>query len=482
MDDSGRSATTGSSDLGGGATSPKTGEPIGVCEVESVGATAGENQSQALSLIERLALADPETRSAFYRTLSEPELHLIPHLWRLWARPAQLEPQCAWSIWLLLTGRGFGKTRTGSEQVRKWATGQVPLRIGLVGRTAADVRDTMLNSKAGLLNIGPIWERPKWEPSKRLLTWPNGSIAHTYSADEPAQLRGPEHHKVWGDEYAEWNAETWENLQFGLRLDCEGGPQVVLTSTPKPKHYLKDLLDQAALDPSIVLTRGSSYDNRSNLSPVWFSRLIKRYEGTALGMQEIEGRLIDQHPNALWTRDSIERWYGSVAIDALERIVVAVDPSVGDPTTAKNPNHIAEAGIVVAGSLGDRLFILEDCTTRGAPHEWLGAAVQAYWRWSADALVGEINNGGKLIEELLRTVPGGANVHFKAVRASDGKRTRAEPLSGLYRQGRVHHCRRLGDLEDQMVNWVPGMKSPDRLDALVWAGTELALGTGFDFV
>ncbi|MDI9846554.1 terminase family protein [Rhodoblastus sp. 17X3] len=391
--------------------------------------------------------------------------------WASKARPQQLPPpDDEWTTWLILAGRGFGKTRTGSEWVRSIAEAGKVHRIALVGPTAGDVRDTMVEGESGILSICPDWNRPTYEPSKRRLTWPNGCIATMFSSEEPERLRGPQHGAAWADELAAWRnvEETWSMLQFGLRLGER--PRQVVTTTPKPLKIIKQLVAQDGQD--VRVTRGSTYDNRENLAPTFFSQIVRKYEGTRLGRQELNAELLEDVQGALWTRDMIEssRWQDRKGVN-LRRIVVAVDPAVSVSETSD------ETGIVVA-AIDDNAegCILEDLSGKYSPTEWASIAVRAYHRWEADRIVAEANQGGAMVESTIRVID--PNVAITLVHASRGKVARAEPISALYENGRVHHVGMFAELEDQLCSFEPGSnKSPDRLDALVWALTELMTKT-----
>jgi len=395
------------------------------------------------------------------RSLSEKDLALLRYDWRKWARPKQIAPDGEWSVCMWMTGRGWGKTRCGSEWVREQINAGLK-RIALVAPTAADARDVMVEGESGILSISPSWDRPTYEPSKRRLTWKNGAIATTYSADEPERLRGPQHDGAWCDELAAWRyPEAWDMLMFGLRLGTN--PQCIITTTPKPRKLIRKILE----DDSAVIIRGSTYENRSNLAPAFFSQIVKTYEGTTLGRQELHGEVLTDIPGALWHRGLICRADEPATFD---RVVAAIDPAV---TSGENSD---ETGIIVAGKLGDRFYTLEDLSGRYTPERWARIAVEAYHRWQADRIVGEVNNGGDMIESVIRQVD--RNVAYTSVRASRGKAVRAEPIAALYEQGRGFHVGSFPELEDQMCSWtVDADWSPDRMDALVWAGTELMLGT-----
>lgn len=333
----------------------------------------------------------------------------------------------------------------------------------MVAPTAGDVRDVMIEGESGLLAVCPPWNRPHYEPSKRRLTWPNGALVTAYSADEPERARGPQHDGLWADEIASWRyPEAWDLFMFGLRLGND--PRAVVTTTPKPIPLVKELL---AAETTTV-TRGSSYENRRNLAPAFFQQIVKKYEGTRLGRQELLAEILDDNPNALWTRQMIEE-SRSARVPDLIRTVVAVDPA------ATSDEGSAETGIVVAGCDArdpEHFWVLDDRSLRASPRGWATEAVTSYHSRSADRIVGEANNGGDMIRDLIRNVD--ENVSYKKVTATRGKLLRAEPIAALYEQGRVHHAGTFPELEDQMVEWEPGMDSPDRLDALVWALTELS--------
>ncbi len=355
--------------------------------------------------------------------------------------------------WLLRGGRGSGKTRTGAEFVIDRA--KTCHRIALVGQTKGDVRDTMIEmGDSSILGCSPPWFRPQYEPSKRRLIWPNGCVAMAYSGDEPDQLRGPQHDTAWVDELAKFKYPqlTWDNLELGLRLGSN--PRIVVTTTPRPIPVIKQLI----ADNRTVDARCSTYDN-IYLAAAFLDRVKAKYEGTRLGLQEI-----------LWKRANIES-HRVTAIPQLQRVVVGVDPE------AESNEDSAETGIITAGiAVINRVvhgYILEDSSLRATPDIWANAAVASYSKFRADAIIGEVNNGGEMVGHTIHTVSKNAN--FKSVRATRGKMLRAEPVAALYEQGRIHHLGFFPELEDQMCEWMPGEKSPDRLDALVWALTDLIL-------
>jgi phage terminase large subunit-like protein len=397
--------------------------------------------------------------------LSDTEVLALEHDWRYWARPEQLPPAGEWRTWLVLAGRGFGKTRTGAEWVRSEAEAGRRGRIAVVGPTAADARDVMVEGESGLLAIAPRHARPTYEPSKRRLTWPNGALATLYSADEPDRLRGPQHDGAWCDEAGVWKApEAWDMLLFGLRLGHD--PRVVVTATPKPVQLIRDLV----ADPHTVMTRGSTFDNADHLPRAFLEQVVGRYEGTRLGRQELHAELLDDVEGALWSRAMLEACRVRTAPD-MQRVVVAIDPAV------TSGEHADETGVIVAGlGVDGHGYVLADLTCRLSPEGWARRAITAYREHAADRIVAEVNNGGDLVEATLRAVD--RTVSYRKVSASRGKRVRAEPVAALYEQGRVHHVGGYPHLEDQMCSYAPDHYdgSPDRLDALVWAITELQLG------
>ncbi len=388
------------------------------------------------------------------------------YLWRELGAKKQREPEGVWAVWLLMAGRGFGKTRAGAEWVRERVSRGVSGRVALVAPTPDDVRNVMVEGVSGLLRVSPPWFMPVYEPSKRKLTWPNGAVAFGFSSYEPDRLRGPQFDTAWCDELASWRypRETWDNLQFGLRMGDD--PRCAVTTTPKPIKLLRELKDRE----DVMVTRGSTYENWENLPPGYVEGIRRRYEGTRTGRQEIYAELLDEAEEALWRRDWIESARVRSAPD-LVRVVVAVDPAVSARTAS------SETGIVVAGVDEDgQVYVLEDASGRMSPDGWARRAIGMLDRHGADRIVGEVNNGGDLVEHTLRTAYEGRFVPYKSVRASRGKQARAEPVSALYEQGKVHHVGSLDGLEDQMCTWSPGSEgSADRLDALVWAVTEVGL-------
>ena len=425
----------------------------------------------------------------FVNGLSKVEALDLLYTWRLWARPEQIAPPGDWDHWLILAGRGFGKTRSGAEWVHEQIAGGAR-RIALVARTAADIRDVMVEGESGILNTAHPAKRPKWNPSNRRLTWPNGAIATTFSAQEPNSLRGPQYEKAWCDELAAWAyaKETWDQLQMILRLGAH--PQACITTTPRPTPLVRSLIADAWVPGrggGTVISRGSTFDNAKNLAPSFASKLYRKYNGTRLGRQELYAEVLDDNPGAMWNMDRIEELRVTKAPE-MRRIIVAVDPA------ATADARSCECGIVVAGvGVDGHGYLLQDLSVVASPGEWAEIVVKAYRDWKADRIVAEINLGGALVEMLLRTVD--RFIPFKAVKAARGKAIRAEPVVALYEQGRVHHVGEWPELETQLVTWDPGnlptggahsgaggamqgavgdaRTASDRLDALVWAFTEL---------
>jgi phage terminase large subunit-like protein len=435
----------------------------------------------SLSPAERFAHLPADDRKAWLASLSDAERAALRYQWRtFWARPEQLPPPEPWRVWLAQTARGWGKTRAGAETVRAWVESGKATHIALVNDTAADVRDVQVEGLDGLLAICPPWNRPLYEPSKRRLTWPSGAVAICYAAESPGLLRGPQHDGGWCDELAKWknlrrtdeHGETaWSNLQMGLRVGDH--PQCVITTTPRPIPLIKALQKQ----PGVVVTHGRLEDNRANVSEEWYESIHAQYAGTRLGRQELGGELIENVEGALWTLDVFDAHRVQERPKDLKRVVVAIDP----PGSV----HGAEAGIVAVGLGTDgHGYVLADMSEHYTPEQWGRVAVQLYDAEHADALVAETNYGGQMVGSVVRSAAqalqqGGLRsssiVNVKIVTASRGKQVRAEPISALYAQGRMHHVGTWATLEDQCATWVPGNESPDRMDALVWAVTDLLI-------
>lgn len=407
-----------------------------------------------------------EQISKIINTLTDDEVEALIYDWQgIWARESQLVPKELGddkNIWLLLAGRGWGKTRVGVEYVRTLVKDGYK-RIALIGPTPADARDVMVEGESGIMNVLPPWELPLYEPSKRRLTFPNGAIATIYSGYKPNQLRGPQHDAFWADELAAWQyaQAAWDMLMFGLRL---GKPRGIVTTTPRPIKVITELIKS----DNVIITRGSTYENRENLADAFFNSIIKKYEGTRLGRQELNAEILDDNPNALWTRKNIDD-NRVVKAPELKRIVVAIDPNASDNEDSN------EVGIIVAGVDKDNIgYIIKDCSMLGSPKQWATEAIAEYYKNNADRIVAEINQGGNMVEYVIRSIDD--LVAYKGVHASKGKYTRAEPISALYEQNRVKHVGSFAKLEDELCEWEQGDASPNRLDALVWALTELMLG------
>ena len=414
---------------------------------------------------------DPETRQKFLAELGDEGCLRLKYDWPFWARPNQLCPEGDWNKWLIMAGRGFGKTRIGSETIRSWAENGICKRIALVAEDAGDARDVMVEGESGIIACSPPWFKPHYEPSKRRLTWPNGASATLFSADDPEALRGPQFDGAWCDELAKWRyaQATWDMLQFGMRLGRK--PRQVITTTPRPVGVIKELLSSG----DVFVTKGSTYDNRSNLAENFFQHIIKRYEGTRLGRQELNAELLLDNPYALWNLQMIDGQRLMRLPEDLTRIMVAVDP----PITASEDSD--ECGIIIGGiGVSEKLYILGDYTVQGAsPAVWAKRAVEAVQNFLADGIVAEANQGGEMVKGTLTAAE--SPVKIKLVKATRGKVVRAEPISALYEQGRVSHVGSFPQLEDQMCEFTSNFDrksagySPDRVDALVWLLTELAL-------
>lgn len=392
----------------------------------------------------------------------------MPYLFEVWGRVGhQLPPEGDWTTWVVLGGRGSGKTRAGSEWVRRQVEGPTPLiggsaqRVALVAETWEQAREVMVLGESGLIACAPRDWRPAFVATRRCLVWPNGAEAQLFSAADPESLRGPQFDGAWSDELAKWRRveAAWDMLQFGLRLGAR--PRQIVTTTPRDVAPLRTIL----ADPSTVVTRAPTADNAANLAPDFLDKITRRYAGTTLGRQELDGELIGDPEGTLFPRSSIEA--GRVGrAPALDRVVVAIDPPASHGPDAD------ECGIVVAGRAGDAFYVLADCSVaRSAPARWAAAAIAAARHWQADRIVAEVNQGGDMVVETLRQVDPHAPV--MAVRATRGKTVRAEPVSLLYEQGLVRHVGHHAALEDQLVMMGRRGDSPDRADALIWAIAEL---------
>lgn len=428
------------------------------------------------STMERLAELPEEERKLILAGL-DPEV--LQWDWKAWGRPEQQTPTGDWNIWAYIAGRGAGKTRTAAEWVREEAkyTNHGQRRFALVARTAADVRDVIVEGESGIINVTPPSERPLYEPSKRRLTWPNGNTATCFTADEPDSLRGPQFTHAWGDEIAAWRQTpdaagmtAFDNLRVGTRLGAN--PKIMVTTTPKRVPILYQLIAEAEKTGRVVITRGSTMDNSGNLSQAYLDAILGVYEGTRLAAQELYGEMLSDVEGALWTIELIDKGREMQLPMGTPLRVIGVDPSV-----AENPRD--ECGIVVCASTGERdlykrqSWVLEDATVHGSPDVWANKVVQMARKWGCP-VVAEVNQGGALVRNAINTID--PTVKVLEVHSKHGKALRAEPITLAYEQSRVHHVGYLGELESQMTAWIPGEgKSPDRVDALVHALTALLI-------
>lgn len=475
---------------------------------------AGVASAQRQSILDELAALPEADAIALLAQLEDGQCQALTYDWTTYARPEQLTPPGDWFTWLYLAGRGAGKTRTGAEwlleQKRNGAR-----RLALIAATASDARDVMVEGESGILACSPPWDTPRYEPSKRRLTWSDGTLAHLYSAEEPQRLRGPQHHAIWADEQAAWKyQETLDQALFGLRLG--DNPRLMVTTTPKPTKWIRDML----VDKRCHVTRGTTLDNMANLPAVWVEQLLERYEGTRLGRQEIYAELLEEIEGAIVSAAMIDdarvvyddkgrrrvvqrpadlgrqgpeleafllEWkpgepapsqahaalLEGVRLVTIARVVVAIDPPGSSTSTS------AEAGIVAVG-LGDDdgLYLLDDASCRASPQQWASTGLALAAQHGADCIVGETNYGGEMVEATLRGID--PDVRFVAVTASRGKHIRFEPLGNRYEQRRVHHVGTFAELERQVCGFTrhgyEGGESPDRADAMVWACKELTDG------
>ena len=474
--------------------------------------SADESAEQLNNIIDGKLLRSEHLKTIDLAKLSEnltdEEADDLLHTWELWARPNQLEPDPVlpsgehWVTWLILAGRGFGKTRCGAETVIKWVREGTCRRIALVAEDSADARDVMVEGESGILACSPRDFRPEYFPSKRRLVWPNGAVATLFSAEDFDSLRGPQFDGAWCDELCKWRyaQEAWDNLQFGLRLGDH--PKQIVTTTPRPLRLLKDII----LRSDTALTKGSTMENLVNLAPPFRKAVVDKYSGTRIGRQELNAEILDDVPGALWNRGMIDDdritptdSVTPVVLPHFVRILVAVDPAKEvQQKRSENKKQsdeykataYAETGIVVVGKTAEgHGYLLEDLSLHGTPEEWGRIAVQAYDDWAADQIVYEANQGGEMVAAVLRQAGKSLKeeglrtadfVPMKAVHATRGKIVRAEPVSQLYEQHKVHHVGYFPELEDQLCEYTEGGNmgySPDRMDALVWGFTELLVGS-----
>lgn len=444
-------------------------------------------KSADASLAEQLAALEPRQRErALLEAAPDDETaEALLYDWDVWGRPKQQLPPGDWFVAVWMAGRGFGKTRTGAEAVCKWAHDFSP--IALVGAKAADVRDVQVEEgPSSILKISPPWWRPKYEPSKRRLTFPNGAVCITFGADEADSLRGPQFQKAWADELAKWRRlkEAWDNLVFGVRLGDR--PQIAVTTTPKPKKVLREIIRKR----STVVVRGSMYENRANLSPIFIQEVEDRYAGSRTGRQEIEGEYLEDIEGALIQRKWIDDHRRRKRRNML-RVNVAIDPAASSGPDSNDTGITVQGTTRIPGDKRLHFDVIADRTCHLPPNGWAREAIKAYEEFKADFIVAEVNNGGEMVKATIHNVD--PNVRVKMVHATRGKAKRAEPISILYEQGRVHHVTPKGDelveLEDQLCSLIPpdapGQEeddpadSPDRADAVVWGLTELSKGQSF---
>ena len=430
-------------------------------------------------------------KEAFYEYLQTLPDQLVEDMlydWRSWARPEQIEPLGPWSIWLYLAGRGSGKTRTGAEWIKESVEKGDARFIALVSQSAADARDVMVEGESGILSVYPDKKKPKYEPSKRRIVWPNGAQATIYTAEDPDQLRGPNHDTAWADEIAAFRHldDLWSNLMLGLRL---GKSRCFVSTTPRAIPFIKALIVRSMnLDPNVELksvenfpedrirdvfvTKGKTYDNKENLSQTFLNQIITQYEGTRLGRQELLAEILQDVEGALWNRQVLDAnrvSEGEIKLEDLTRIIVSIDPTVA---TVENAT---ETGIVVMGKhKNGHGYMIADRSLVASPDGWAKAAVAAYHGYSADRIIAEKNNGGEMITLTIRTVDD--KIPVSLVWASRGKLTRAEPVAALDEQHKLHLVGTYPKLEDELCTYDGEGDSPNRLDAYVWAATELFIG------
>ncbi len=426
-----------------------------------------------------IASAPPQVQARFLAELTEAQVRTLPHLFQFWAMPHQLPPAGDWRSWVILGGRGAGKTRAGAEWVRSMVEGPLPRargrarRVAIIAETYDQAREVMVFGDSGIMACAPLDRAPHWIAGRKMLQWPNGAVASLFSASDPEALRGPQFDAVWADELAKWKhgQVTWDMVEFGLRLGQD--PRACITTTPRNAPALRDMLAR----DSTVMTHAPTHANAANLAPAFLQEVMRRYGGTRQGRQELDGVLLTDAPGALWTDACLAQALVDCA-PCLDRIVVAVDP----PTTGHKGSDAC--GIVVAGVTMQgppqawRAYVLEDATVQAAsPLDWARAAVAALRRHGGERLVAEVNQGGDMVEAIVRQVD--PLIPYRGVHARKGKAARAEPVAALYEQGRVRHLRGLGALEDQMclmtVGGFSGTGSPDRVDALVWALHDLMI-------
>jgi phage terminase large subunit-like protein len=427
----------------------------------------------------------------FLDSLSENEAAALLYQWPFWARPAeerddgtwsgQVSPPTDWDTWLLLAGRGYGKTRTGAEFIRDQVMSGSAKSVAFIAQDPADARNIMIDGESGIRAVSPPSERPYYNGGKKILYWPNGAKGFVFSGHEPDGARGYQFDLGWCDELCAWKyaREVWDNYEFGLRLTGPDGsrPRTIITTTPKPSRLLSEIMK----DDGTSITTGSTYDNISNLAPTFFKKVVRRYEGTTIGEQELHARILGEVQGALWTRETLAKTRVSPSeVPDFKRIVVAVDPMVRARERARKvappETGIIVAGVAMVGGEEHAYIISDETVTNAKPDLWARRVIAAFHDYKADRVLGEVNNGGDMVEDVIHTRD--PTVPVKMVHASRGKTTRAEPVAALYEQGRAHHVGTFASLETQLTTWTGanGEPSPDRLDAAVWALTELLLG------
>ena len=433
-------------------------DPKGVAALASGGPIRKIGDLLKLSLGDRVGLV---------AGMSDKDCSELYYDWSFWARAEQEPPPGDWIVWLILAGRGAGKTRAGAEAVRRWI--ERFAFVNLIGPTADDVRDVMVLGDSGLLNVCPDEERPRYLSSAARLEWPNGAVSLLFSADEPDRLRGKQHMKLWCDELAAWRyPDAFDQALFGLRLGDK--PQAVVTTTPRPTKIIKQLV----ADKDTIVTRGSTFDNKGNLAKAFLERIARRYEGRVIGRQELMAEIVEETPGALWTRALIERQRVKPedAPREFAEVVVGVDPP------ARSGSKADECGLVVAGKAANgRIYVLADLSSQGdTPAGWAARVGAAYRGFSANRVVAEVNNGGDMVAEVMRQAE--PHLAVRSVHATRGKFLRAEPIAAAYERGLVFHAGAFEKLEDQMCALTPDFDrrsgpSPDRADALVWGVADL---------
>ncbi|MFB6290131.1 MAG: terminase large subunit domain-containing protein [Candidatus Bipolaricaulia bacterium] len=396
----------------------------------------------------------------------EQKIRSHQQIWEIEARDEQLPPDTDWQTWLIIAGRGWGKNRTAAEAIRFRVERGKTEKMLLISKNPTDAREDMVEDPdSGLLSVCSPHYEPTYEPGNKRVIWPDGQVAHIRTGAKPDNIRGGGYDLIWMDELSAWQypKKTYEQAQFTAR---RGDPKEIITMTPKPLPIVTDLVEKSKESEKIHLTTGSTYDNKANLSEDFFETVVKDYEGTRLGKQELKAQILTDTPGALWDQDHfkyMDEEPGEVK-KRCDRVVVAIDPATSNRTESD------ETGIIVAGKLDDQFYVLDDYSCKASPQGWASKAITAYDVYGANHVIAETNQGGDMVESTVQEVE---RVPFKQVHASRGKHARAEPIAALYEQGRVHHVNRFEELEEQLCGWQPGDDSPDRLDALVWALSEL---------